>query len=316
MPDRNKRLSRRDALAVMFTGGLGLIAANSWLGRRISELDPYIPRVDNSLSEYSIAWDAKPWVWANLSIASELLNGQIIEPGQEMSVISALKLDQMEEVSRANTDPSDGYVAAQMSQGIDGWGYGLCLASTSLFRAALDSPLLVTERATHFDIYPDYFSDLPIGTDAAIYEPDPGDNLPKTDLKFLNPTMEPVSLRFEVFDESGEKIKVPEEALPGFYYKGAYLDWGVNVARRELSERSGFELPPQFLPEYSFGNKRIVVQAAVVGTQTDYDVHTSSVEQTNTGEYYFTRTLELGRQASGGVYKESFISQYNRDPNA
>ena len=180
----SSRLTRREFLKIVGLGTGAFAVSNSWLGEYLGGFNPEFNKIEGTLSEYKIGWQAKPWVWTNLTIASKRIDGMKIMPGEQISLNSLLGFDEMRSVSRENTDPRKGYVTAQMSNPaeLDGWGYGLCLGSTAIFRACLNSPLQITERGTHYDIYSDYFKDMAIGTDAAVFKPDLGDILPETDL--------------------------------------------------------------------------------------------------------------------------------------
>lgn len=317
-------LSRREFLKLAGLGTGALFVSNSLLGEYLGRLDPELEKIEGALSEYKISWQARPWVWINLAIASKRIDGTIIRPGEEVSLINLLGFDGMSGVSRENTDPTKGYVAAQMSDPakLDGWGYGLCLGSTTIFRACLNSPLQITDRGTHYDVYPDYFKDMPIGTDAAIFKPDPGDLLPEVDLKLKNPTDRPLALNFRVYDSFGDRLDPPSEEISQLWYKSTYLDQLVRVIRRELDKTTGIDLPRQFLPENTFGNKRIVVRSAIVGDYTDYRVDLSPVRHgdstynpvSGTQDYLFTRLLILGHGDNQKVIEEKFVSNYGQNP--
>lgn len=291
--------------------GAGL-AANSMAGEFVKGSKPELPSLKNAISEYVIPWDARPWVWVNLAVASGFIDGTVIQPGQEVSTINMMKLDQMDLVSRENTDPRKGYIAAQMSNptALDGWGYGLCLGSTALFRAALSSPLEITDRHTHYDIYPAYFEDLAEGTEAAVYSPDPGDTVPVVDLKFRNPTAEPLTLNFRIFDHTGQRLNTPQYEIPDAIYKATYMDQLIKILERRLKLLTGYEIPQQYAPQYMFGNKRIFVQAGVSGERTPYEVKMGRVNRmrdpNNGVQYGFTRELKL----PGNVISERYLSEY------
>ncbi len=313
------KLSRRDFLKFATAGTGAFLVSNSLLGEYIYNLEPNIGQVKDKLSDYKIAWQARPWVWTNLAIASDKIDGTRINPGEEMSLIKLLGFDAMKNVSRENTDPRSGYVAAQMSDPskLDGWGYGLCLASTSIFRAALDSPLLIPKRGTHYDIYPDYFKDMPIGTDAAVYQPDPGDSLPETDLLLTNPTNEPLTLFFRIYNEFGERLTPPESEISLGIYKATYLEHLVRVLRQKLNSETGIELPKQYIPEYVFGNKKIIVQAAISGENINYSTRLSPVKHGDSTvmkgvtQYVFDRYLAINiGESNEKKYTETFVSQY------
>lgn len=305
-------VTRRDFLIGASAVGGAAVLTNSVVGELVKSANPEIPGIKDKISEYTIPWDARPWVWVNLAIASQYINGTVINPGQEISTIDLMRIRQMDSVSRVNTDPRIGYIAAQMSNPteLDGWGYGLCLGSTALFRAALTSPLEITERHTHYDIYPAYFEELAVGTEAAIFNPDPGDTIPTVDLKFRNPTDKPLTLNFRIFDHTGRRLHSPQNEIPDTVYKATYLDQLIKIFERRLSLLTGYEIPQQYVPQYVFGNKRIFVQAGVSGEKIPYHVNIDRVNRVynpNTGSQYgFRRQLTLQDK----VIKEDFLSEY------
>lgn len=315
------RVTRRDFLRLSGLGTGAFLLSNTLIGSYLSNLKPDIPKFNDSLSEYKIPWQARPWVWINLAIASQRIDGTLIQPGKEISINDLLGFEEMKNVSRENTDPRKGYVAAQMSDiyKLDGWGYGLCLGSTALFRAALYSPLLIPERGTHYEMYPDYFEDMAIGTDAAVFFPDLNDTIPETDLRFKNPTNSPLTLNFRIYDEFGRRLEVPAHELSQIWYKASYIDQIVRILRRKVKEQTSIALPKQFLPEYVFGNSKIIVQAAVAGKDVNYKVNVSPVkhgDSTIVGgvkQYTFNRELEITQAGENKKYSENFISQYKSD---
>lgn len=320
----SSRLTRREFLKIVGLGTGAFAVSNSWLGEYLGGFNPEFNKIEGTLSEYKIGWQAKPWVWTNLTIASKRIDGMKIMPGEQISLNSLLGFDEMRSVSRENTDPRKGYVTAQMSNPaeLDGWGYGLCLGSTAIFRACLNSPLQITERGTHYDIYSDYFKDMAIGTDAAVFKPDLGDILPETDLKLRNPTDKPLSLHFGIYDSFGNRLDPPDGEVSLLWYKATYLDQLVRVIRRKLNTTAGVELPRQYMPENTFGNQKILVRSAVSGDGIDYKVDLSPVKHGDstfnptygTQDYVFSRTLTLGGRENPQVITEKFVSNYGQSP--
>ncbi|MBN1168422.1 VanW family protein [Candidatus Woesebacteria bacterium] len=312
----DKKITRRQFLKLVGASTGAAIMSNSLLGEVIASKETELKKIEDAYSEYSISWKARPWVWANLAIAREHIDGIQIKPGEEISLNDLLDFDEMEAASRVNTDPSEGYVAAQMSTKIDGWGYGLCLAATALYRAALESPLEITERGTHYDIYPSYFKDRPIGTDAAVYKPEVDDDLPETDLKLRNPTDKLITLKFGVFSADGEEIEVPDREISEIWYKATYLDHLVKILRRRLGKMTGVNMPEQYFPEHTFGNRNILVRAAFSGESIDYNVNISDVRKivssdpNTASQYTFDRKLVINEGAETKNISELHISQY------
>jgi hypothetical protein len=316
---KKNSLSRREFLKIAAVGTGAFLVGNSLLGEYIDGLDPEIPQITDIISEYKIAWQARPWVWINLAIASGFINDRVIHPNEEISLIDLMGFDGMKDVPRDNTDPRKGYIAAQMSNPLklDGWGYGLCLASTAIFRACLESPLRIMERGTHYDIYGDYFKDFPTGTDAAVFYPEPGDKLPKTDLKLMNPTDVDLKLGLNIFDAFGNLLQTPEKDTNEIWFKATYLDQLTRVLRKKINIVSGVELPRQYLPEEAFGNRKIVVQASISGHKPDYNTkmgpvkHGDSTVVNGVTQYVFERLLSIHDSIRGEMsFTEKFISQY------
>ncbi len=112
----------------------------------------------------------------NIERGIELLNGLLIAPGEEFSLLEALQPFTLE----------NGYVAELVIKGnetLPEIGGGLCQIGTTTFRGAMYSGLDISERRNHsyaVSYYVDDRNGLP-GTDATIYEGSP-------DFKFFNDT--------------------------------------------------------------------------------------------------------------------------------
>lgn len=107
----------------------------------------------------------------NIKIGAETLNGLLIPPQEEFSLVKAL----------GNVDKGSGYLPELVIKGnrtIPEFGGGLCQIGTTLFRAVLDSGLPVTERRSH-SYRVRYYE--PAGIDCTIYTPHP-------DCRFINDT--------------------------------------------------------------------------------------------------------------------------------
>jgi vancomycin resistance protein YoaR len=110
----------------------------------------------------------------NVALAAARLNGTLIKPGEEFSFNGAVG-----EISAAT-----GYQAAYIISGgrtILGDGGGVCQDSTTVFRAALDAGLPITQRRAHAYRVGYYEQDTKPGLDATVYSP-------TTDFRFLNDT--------------------------------------------------------------------------------------------------------------------------------
>ncbi|MFZ5391156.1 MAG: VanW family protein [Patescibacteria group bacterium] len=117
----------------------------------------------------------------NIKIGADSLNGLLIEPGQEFSLISAL----------GDIDGDNGYLQELVIKGnktIPEYGGGLCQIGTTTFRAALASGLPIVERRNH-SYRVSYYE--PAGTDATIYDPKP-------DFRFRNDTSRAVLIQTKI----------------------------------------------------------------------------------------------------------------------
>lgn len=107
----------------------------------------------------------------NIALGVERVNGTIIAPGEEFSLLKVL----------GPVDGAHGWLPELVIKGnktTPEYGGGLCQIGTTVFRGAMDSGLKITERRNH-SYRVAYYE--PAGTDATIYEPSP-------DFRFLNDT--------------------------------------------------------------------------------------------------------------------------------
>jgi len=107
----------------------------------------------------------------NIKIGADTINGTLIVPGEEFSLIKTL----------GEIEASTGYLPELVikdNKTTPEYGGGLCQVGTTMFRAALASGLPITMRQNH-SYRVSYYE--PAGTDATIYNPWP-------DFKFINDT--------------------------------------------------------------------------------------------------------------------------------
>jgi len=107
----------------------------------------------------------------NIETAAKRFNGLVIKPNEEFSFTTIL----------GEVDETTGYkeeLIIKKNQTVPEFGGGICQLSTTMFRAALNTGLKVTERHNHS--YPVHYYNPP-GTDATVY-------VPKPDLKIKNTT--------------------------------------------------------------------------------------------------------------------------------
>ncbi len=110
----------------------------------------------------------------NVNLAASRINNTLIPPGQVFS------FDQTVGDISALNGYQQAYVI-QNGQTVLGDGGGVCQVSTTMFRAAMNSGLPITERHAHAYRVHYYEEDAPPGMDATIYSP-------TVDFKFRNDT--------------------------------------------------------------------------------------------------------------------------------
>ncbi len=105
----------------------------------------------------------------NIKVGTSYVNGTLIKPGEEFSMIKTLKA----------VNAAMGYVTELVIKGNktqEEYGGGLCQVGTTMFRTAINGGFPILERKNHSYRVPYY---EPAGTDATIY-------FPKPDFRFLN----------------------------------------------------------------------------------------------------------------------------------
>ncbi|MCF7795529.1 VanW family protein [Patescibacteria group bacterium] len=119
----------------------------------------------------------------NIELGSSYVNGTLVKPGEEFSLINTLGVISSEK----------GYLPELVIKGnetIKEYGGGLCQVGTTTFRVALSAGLPIIERRNHS--YRVSFYE-PAGTDATIY-------YPKPDMRFLNDTPNYILIMTEIDD--------------------------------------------------------------------------------------------------------------------
>ena len=142
----------------------------------------------------------------NIKTGASSLNGLLIKPGEEFSLLKAL----------GEIDGEHGYVTELVIKGdetIPEYGGGLCQVGTTMFRTALQTGLPITMRRNH-SYRVSYYE--PAGTDATIYDPWP-------DFRFINDTpnyiliqyrMEGYDLYFDFWGVSdGRKVEISDPVI-------------------------------------------------------------------------------------------------------
>jgi len=117
----------------------------------------------------------------NIAIGAESVNGSLIAPGEEFSLLKTL----------GAIDGTTGYrqeLVIKEGKTIPEYGGGLCQIGTTVFRGTVQSGLPVTMRRNHsYRVF--YYE--PAGTDATIYDPWP-------DYKFKNDTAHHILIQSRV----------------------------------------------------------------------------------------------------------------------
>ncbi|HMB65264.1 MAG TPA: VanW family protein, partial [Patescibacteria group bacterium] len=142
----------------------------------------------------------------NIEIGAKSLEGRLIKPGEEFSLVEAL----------GKINAENGYKPELVIKGnktIPEYGGGLCQIATTMFRTALQSGLKITERRNH-SYRVSYYE--PAGTDATIYPPHP-------DLRFINDTDNHILIQYRIKDsklyfdfwgnDDGREVKVTEPTI-------------------------------------------------------------------------------------------------------
>jgi len=137
----------------------------------------------------------------NIVLGASKLNGLLISPGEEFSFAQSI----------GEVDEQNGWLPELVIKGkqtLPEAGGGICQVSTTLFRAAINSGLKITERYPH--AYPVRYYN-PQGFDATVYPPHP-------DLRFINSTPNHILLQskvvgtkliFEIYGRpDGREVKV------------------------------------------------------------------------------------------------------------
>lgn len=137
---------------------------------------------------------------------NEHINGTLIAPGEEFSMLKAL----------GEIDGAHGWLAELVIKGnktVPEFGGGLCQIGTTMFRGAVDTGLQITERRNH-SYRVSYYE--PAGTDATIYDPAP-------DFKFRNDTAKHIyinayiigtEITFEFWGTNdGREVKVDKPSI-------------------------------------------------------------------------------------------------------
>ncbi len=211
------------------------------------------------------------------------LNGTIVKPGEEFSMVNTLKPFTLE----AGYLPELVILGNRITPEIAG---GLCQVGTTMFRAAMNSGLNITARTNH-GLVVSYYNDLSNGnpgTDATIYEPNP-------DFRFRNDTGHSILISTDMNVNTGELT---------FYV------WGTNDGRK------AYFTPPQVLSWIPAGPpETIETNDLAPGKKECQSVHPGAVTTFN-----YVRTLANGtkevREFKSSYRAVPATCYVGKDPNA
>ena len=190
----------------------------------------------------------------NIAVGAKILNGLLIKPGEEFSLIKAL----------GEIDAKAGFLPELVIKGdrtVPEFGGGLCQIGTTTFRVALYSGLPITARTPHsYRVV--YYE--PAGMDATIYQPQP-------DLRFINDSganilfetrVDGNNLIFEFYGTSdGRKVEVTQPALsnvtpPGPPLEVKTLELAPGVRRKLESAHAGADAEFSRTITYADGSQK------------------------------------------------------------
>ncbi|MFZ5364709.1 MAG: VanW family protein [Patescibacteria group bacterium] len=170
----------------------------------------------------------------NISVGSKTVHGILIKPDEEFSLTKTL----------GHIDGAAGYLPELVirdNRTIPEYGGGLCQVGTTMFRAAINTGLPVTERRPH-SYRVSYYE--PAGFDATIYDPSP-------DVKFINDTGHYILiqteiigniLRFEFWGtDDGRKVEVTDPVIFNITYPGPtkeIVSPDLEPGQRKCTERA------------------------------------------------------------------------------
>lgn len=211
------------------------------------------------------------------------LNGTIVKPGEEFSLVNTLKPFTLE----AGYLPELVILGNRITPEIAG---GLCQVGTTMFRAAMNSGLTITARTNH-GLVISYYNDLSNGkpgTDATIYEPNP-------DFRFRNDTGHHVLISTDMNVNTGELT---------FYV------WGTNDGRK------AYFTPPQVLQWIPAGSAQTIETSDLIpGKKECQGAHPGAMTTFNYVRVLANGTKEVREFKS--TYRAVPATCYvGRDPNA
>jgi vancomycin resistance protein YoaR len=134
----------------------------------------------------------------NIRLPSTLLNGTVVQPGQQFSFLNAVG-----PIDLAHGYKMGGVISGGKSDHTGAMGGGICSASTTMFNAAMRAGLQIDERHAHFY----YIDRYPVGLDATVYS----NGWQTWDLKWTNDTPDPIIIRSSTKKIAGGKSTITVE---------------------------------------------------------------------------------------------------------
>jgi vancomycin resistance protein YoaR len=137
---------------------------------RVTTADAKAMGIKETVGSYTTEFGGVPNRIHNVQLVAHLIDHHLIAPGEEFSFNK----------TTGDRNASKGFLEApviingELSSGLGG---GVCQVSTTVFNAAYEAGLNITERTNHAL----YISHYPLGRDATV-------NYPDTDLRFVNDT--------------------------------------------------------------------------------------------------------------------------------
>ncbi len=143
----------------------------------------------------------------NIARGAELINGLLVAPKEEFSLVKAL----------GSIDKQNGFLPELVIKGNETkpeFGGGLCQVSTTLFRAVSYAGLSVLERRNHS--YRVSYYEPPVGFDATIYDPAPDFRLKNDTPNYLliQSSVKGSSIRIELWGTNdGRRVEIDKPTV-------------------------------------------------------------------------------------------------------
>jgi vancomycin resistance protein YoaR len=138
---------------------------------------------------------------ANIRTPAKLLNGQVVEPGQRFSFLTAVG-----PIDAAHGYTMGGVIEQGKSDHTGAMGGGICSASTTMFNAAARAGLEIDERHPHYY----YIYRYPVGLDATVFT----NGYQVWDLQWTNDTPNPILIVANSTYGSASVITIQLWSLP------------------------------------------------------------------------------------------------------